>query len=395
MKKIFFLPLCLLFHSYAQGQDNPNNSFFVTVNDGLRVLSTYKSQLAGKSYGVDIGYQVNMSNSSAEWVGSLNVSGISFVGSYFNMQNISLSGMPGSKGSIGSGYGISSGLDLSLFKIGAATFSFSPGIGIVYLTQTFYNNNYNFIVGSNVNIMLRAGLKLQIPTGPSTGIQLGTSVIHCSNGCFQKPDDGLNIVNVSLGIIKYIDYGGPAKPNSFADGGDDSFESNSFEFALTAGRQGDANLGLFKNPKTGQNMWLPDSVAKKNKAGVYQAHFYAGYNYQITAPLSLRVGVDGVYYQKTFSYQNFFQTYQGMFTSYKHISLGISAGGRLWLGRIAFDVNFGYYVYYAALYPDQHFYIIPGAECYLNSRIAVTVKTFMAQSLAPQDLSLGLVLNVK
>jgi hypothetical protein len=138
---------------------------------------------------------------------------------------------------------------------------------------------------------------------------------------------------------------------------------------------------------------LTDTVAQKAAIShLYQAGFYAGYNYRLSQLLSLKAGTDAVYYFRPFSYQNFYSTYQESGTSFDHFSVGLSIGTDVWLGRMAFMFNYGYYLHYAATGPTHTYWII-GGKYYLNSWMALNAKIYI-HGLEAHYANFGLVFNV-
>jgi len=381
----FFFLLFDLQSGYAQ---NNLNSIAITPIQGVTTFSTYNSPLKGNFYGAELAYQLNMANNNADWARLFHVKDIGLVASYVNLGDISLTGKHDTRGLFGSNYGIISCLDLLLFETDKINLIFSPGIGFVYSTQTFYTTD-NPIVGSHINLAFRAGLKLETPISSSTRIQAGVNFSHYSNASVQLPNDGLNNVYASLGVVRDINQNGPAaQKNTFGIN-----NKHSFEFSVGIGRRGLVKTGLFKNPETGVNMYLTDSAARKKTASnLYQASFYAGYNYRLNPFLSLKAGTDAIYYSKTFSWNNFFTTYQGSGTSYDHLSVGLSAGADIWLGRLVFMANYGHYLHYNSLYPI-HFYSTIGGKYYITNRLALNT-TYRSHGSGPHYVSSGVLFTI-
>ncbi len=385
LSSFFFLLFNFQF-GYAQ---NNLNSISISANQGISIKSTYDDQLKGNFYGAEFGYQLNMGNNHSEWVRMLHVKDVNISASYFNLSGASLIGKPASRGLLGSNYGIISSLDLSLFEIGETRLLFSPGVGFTYATQTFYTNN-NLIVGSHINVALQAGLKLETPLSTSTRIQAGIHFSHYSNASIKLPNDGLNNIFASLGLVRDIIYNGPAS-NKTTFGIDNK---HSFEFSLGVGRRGLVKTGLFKDPENGKNLFLTDSAAhEKTPSHLYHAAFYAGYNYRLNALLSLKAGTDLIYYPNTFSWSNFFNTYEGRATSYDHFSMGLSLGTDLWLGRLAAMFNYGYYLHFNSFYPI-HFYYTVGGKYYLTSRMAFTAKIYSPTGYEAHYANFGLLFTL-
>lgn len=365
--------LLFLFLSLQSGfAQNNQNSFAITPIQGLSIFSPDNNQLKGNFYGAELAYQLNMSNNKEDWVHLLRVKDIAIVFSYLNLNNVSIIAKPGSQGFLGNNYGIVTCLDISVFKTGKTEFIFSPGMGFVYASQTFYTT-YNPVIGSHINLAVQAGLKLQTSVSASTKIQAGINYFHYSNSAFRLPNDGINSYNLAIGIVRDINDPGPSRQK-------ETFsvdKKHSFEFGVGIGRRGFIQTGEYINTQTGKPINLTDSAAQKTAASnLYLAGFYAGYNYRLNQLLSLKIGTDIIYYFKPFSWGNFYRTFQELGTSYDKLSLGLSLGTDIWLGRIALTANYGYYLHYNALNP-VNFYWTLGAKYYIRPWMALDAKIFI------------------
>ncbi|HTD41162.1 MAG TPA: acyloxyacyl hydrolase [Mucilaginibacter sp.] len=378
----------LLFVSITCFAQNGQNSIAITPVLGLNINSPDNNQLKGSYYGAEFTWQLNMANNNTAWVHLLHVQDIGFTFSYFNLQNISLNAKSSSRGFLGSNFGVISCIDMAFLKAGKVTFLFSPGFGFLYATQTYYTT-YNPIVGSHINLAVQAGLKAETLISKSTKIQAGLFFFHYSNTASKLPNDGINSLNASLGIVEDINSSGPVRQKA-------TFRINnkhSFEFSLGVGQRGLVQAGQYINPQTGKPIILTDTAKQKSAASnLYLLGLYAGYNYRLSGLLSLKAGTDMVYYFKPFSYNNFYGTYQETGSSFDKLSIGLSLGTDVWLGRLAFTANYGYYLHYAN--PDSiHGYWIMGGKYYLNNWMALNAKIYIHQFEA-HYANFGLSFNV-
>jgi len=357
MKKValvFFPILFCMQTSFAQ--DDSKNSVSVTPIEGGKIISTFNDQTKGDFYGVDLGYQIK---------------DVSIDASYLDMHNVSLQGMAGSKGLLGSSYGLTANLNMTLFNVSNTAVICAPGIGFEYITQTFHTDG-NLIVGSHLNFALQAGIGFETPLSSSVKLKMMANLSHFSNASIKLPNDGLNIATISLSLVKSIGHDGPLLQKE-AWGTDDK---TSFEFGIGAGLRGYVKTGYFYNQQH-VGMYLTDSAEKKeHSSNLYQIGIYAGYNYRVNSVFGLRVGTDAVYYTHPFSYDNFFKTYQASFSSYDQMSLGVSIGADLNLGRLAFAANYGRYVHSKFLDPTVHDYWTFGPKYYVTDWMALTVKVY-------------------
>ena len=385
--KVILSALILFVTRIGYAQNGQNSIAFIPVL-GLSTTSPDDDVLKGKLYGIELAYQLNMANNNTAWVHLLHVQdvGVSFI--YFNLQNFSLASTPGTRGFLGTDIGLVNSIDISFLKAGNINFLFSPGFGFLYTTQTYYTT-YNPIVGSHINLAVQAGLKIETPVNTSTRIQAGISYFHYSNSAFKLPNDGINNINASIGLIQDINSNGPVRQKA-------TFGINnqhSFEFGIGIGRRGLIQSGKYTDPKTGKPIILTDSAAQKMAvSNLYQAGFYAGYNYRLSQVLSLKAGTDMVYYFKPFSYNSFYRTYEETGTSFNRLNVGLSLGTDIWLGRLAFNANYGYYLHYANI-DSIHGYWIMGGKYYLNPWMALNAKIYIHQFEA-HYANFGIVVNV-
>ena len=367
---------------------NEQNSIAITPVLGLDISSPDNNKLKGSYYGAEFTYQLTMANNNTTWVHLLHVQDIGLSFSYFNLQNISLAAKPGSQGFLGSNFGLISSVDMAFLKAGEMTFLFSPGFGFLYATQTYYTT-YNPIAGSHLNLAVQAGVKAETPINKSAKIQAGLFFFHYSNAAFKLPNDGLNSINASVGIVEAIHSGGPVRQK-------ETFRINdkhSFEFALGLGRRGLVQAGRYINPQSGKPIALTDTAAQRSAtSNLYLLGLYAGYNYRLSGLISLKLGTDLVYYFRPFSYNDFYNTYQETGSSFDNLSVGLSLGTDIWLGRLAVTANYGYYLHYASA-DSIHGYWIMGGKYYVNHWMALNAKIYIHQFEA-HYANFGLSFNV-
>ncbi len=389
------LAICSLLVVFITGRDtvlaqNNQNSIAIMPFYGLSISSPVNDQFKGNFFGTEFAYQLNMAGNDTRWVNALNVKDIGFVFSYFDLRKLSLASTPNTNGLLGSNFGLLTCVDLSFYHIGKIDFLFSPAIGLNYATQTYYTTN-NLIVGSHINLVIQAGIKSQTPISPSTRLQIFLNFFHYSNSAFKLPNDGVNTYNASVGIVQDVDTKGSVRQKA-------TFginEKRSFEFGIGIGRRGLIQpVEPLINTQTGKPIPPTDTTAqKKAVSNLYQAGLYAGYNYRISEVFSVKAGTDIVYYFRPFSYQDFYQTYQESGTSFDKFSVGLSLGTDLWLGRMAFMANYGYYLHFVSTEPT-HTYWTLGGKYYLNSFMAINAKIYI-HTLEAHYANFGLIFNLK
>jgi hypothetical protein len=361
---------------YAQKN---NDAIEVSYIYGAKVFSP-DSTLQGKSWGVELAYHFNMQNSAMDYVKLLHISSIDVVGSYRNFESITVNNRATSRGSLGDAYSVLGRLEFDLVDVGPVKLLFTPAFGTAFSTTSYFSGN-NYIIGSKFNLTGQAGLKIYSAITTSTGIQAGVDALHYSNGGERLPNDGINAINFSLGLVQKFGVAGPSTPtHPFSYDGD-----NSFEFTADVGER-----GIFR---------------QKNE--LYRAGFYVGYSRKVNQVLSLRAGFDAGYYVTTYDTTNEttkYNTFENYGTSFSHWRLGLSIGGDVRLGRLAMFANYGYYLYYDDYYKAAtptsrvmdyrvNFYLTPGFRYYLSQAFALQIKQYINKSSADY-LGLGFLVRV-
>jgi hypothetical protein len=368
MKKILFLvvSICLLILS-GRAQDR-YNAISVTYIQGLRVSSTFNTHLDGNYNGGQVGYHIVID--STEWAKRLSVKDIEIQASYLNYQNVAFAGINGSRGVLGNHYSLTAGVNIHVAKWGAVTFMISPGIGAAYAPKNFYTtNNENFAIGSALNVLLYARAKIVVPVFPSIYFEGGAGISHTSNGSLSFPNNGIDNISGFAGVLVDLKKVEPVvHKTTFVD------DENFFSVTGMIGGRSQEKTGYTKNPKTNTG-YFADTAIQTQTPLIYQANLLLGYTHHVSTLFSVSASTDAAYYFKNFSWNNFFKTYEGAFTSTGHFSLGITAGADLWAGRMVFSVGGGYYVFHQFLYPSTHFYIPWGVKYFLSQQIALHIRT--------------------
>jgi hypothetical protein len=354
----------------AQAQDTTvHNSVEVTPLYGLKMFSSEHHQLKGDLYGAEVGYHISMQNNKADWIRLLHVQDIGIIAYYRNMDNIYLDGLANSRGILGKIYGVESRLDISLLKSGKTQLFFIPGFGFLYATED-YLTNQNILVGSHLNFNAQAGFRLTQQITPTTKLQVGIDLFHYSNAGVRIPNNGINAINASVGAIQSIDATGLASTPHEAS----TFRRSSFEFGADVGVRGVIN----------------DTTNKAQPYGPVKSYiktgFYFGYNYRVSPVLSLKLGSEYIWYQKTYDKNDFYGTYQFTATSYDKWRYGVSLGGDLWMGKLAMQANYGYYLHFKS-YTESTFgpiktYWTIGLKYYVLPWMALQAKQYLNRTEA-------------
>lgn len=99
---------------------------------------------------------------------------------------------------------------LYLFQ-GARIARFTPRISLNYewgfgmsfgwKPYNYYDNFNNTVIGTKINAYLNAGLHLNWILSPRFDLNIGTSMIHFSNGNTKYPNTGLNTIDFKIGVV--------------------------------------------------------------------------------------------------------------------------------------------------------------------------------------------------
>ena len=362
----------ILFYSYSFAQNlkkdtnDVSNSISVSGSEGLLIFAAKGNSIGGNFWGTEVAYNINLKNNSSDWVRLLKVKNASIIWTYFNLNNLYLKKDPNTKGFLGNDYSILGGLALSVFQYNKVDLLLTPGLGLTYASKT-YQTNYNPFVGSHINLAAQIGLKLEVPFLTTTKIQFGFNVFHYSNAAFKLPNDGVNNLYLSLGIVNDINYKTfPRILEAY-----NMKNKNALEFGFGFGHRGlvQVNRGLLSATDSIQHA---HEISRLNNAG-----FYAGYNYRLNSLLSLRAGTDIIYYSVTYNVLNSLSTSQGYGTSLDKFSVGTSVGTDLWLGRFVFATDYGYYLHLKYALTPINTYWKFGAKYYLTKFLALEAKEYL------------------
>jgi hypothetical protein len=368
MKKILFLLVIIYLLKVSGHAQDRYNALSVNYIQGLRISSTFNTHLDGNYKGGQVGYHIIID--STEWAKKLSVKDIEIQASYLNYQNIAFTGINGSRGVLGNHYALAAGVNIHVAKWRAVTFIISPGIGAVYAPKNFYTTyNENFAIGSALNVLLYARAKIVFPVFPSVYFEGGAGFSHTSNGSLSFPNNGIDNISGYAGVLVDLKKVQPkVHKTTFVD--DDNF----FTVTGTIGGRSQQKTGYTKNLKTNIG-YFADTAIQTQTPLIYQANLLFAYTHHVGSLFSVTASTDAAYYFKTFSWNNFFKTYEGAFTSTGHFSLGITAGADLWVGRMVFSAGGGYYVFHQFLYPNTHFYVPWGVKYFVSQQIALHIRT--------------------
>jgi hypothetical protein len=355
----------ILFSKFLYAQTDSSNRIEFTPIAGIKVFTPNNYSIQGKTWGGELAYHFNMTDNKLDYIRILHISAIDIVGSYRNMQSLTIDNNPASRGSLGDIYTLIGRLEIPLAKAGPVRLLFTPGFGFAWSTVNYFDNN-NPLVSSHINMAAQAGLKVFTAITPSTGLQAGIDLLHYSNSAMRVPNNGINAVNVSLGIVQNINQHGPPTPEhpySYV-------YRNSFEIGWDIGER-----GVFESRDV-----------------LYRADIYAGYIYRLNQVFNLKGGFDAGYYFTAYDSKNNDATFEGHASSYDKWRVGVSIGGDINLGRFAVMASYGYYLHFNGYYPTKTYWV-PGIKYNVLPWMAIQGKSYI-HSHEADYLGVGLLFRV-
>jgi hypothetical protein len=260
--KLFFLLLIFSKVSIAQ---TGNNKIEFTAIEGVKVFAPNNYSIQGQAWGAELGYHFDMANNHLDYVRLLGIKAIDIIGSYRNMHALTINHSASSRDSLGDVYSVVARLELQLGKIGKSKILFTPGFGAAYSTVSFFTNK-NPLVGSHLNLALQAGVKIVTPISPASSIQAGVDLFHYSDAATRTPNDGVNAINLSVGIIQNLDKSTtstPANPFEYTT-------KYAYEIAFDFGERG----------------------AYDSKNNLYRSGLYLGFSDGLNKVFRLKAGLD-------------------------------------------------------------------------------------------------------
>ena len=210
-------------------------------------------------------------------------------------------------------------------------FSFRLGAGLAYLTNPFNQdtNHKNSIVSSALNATLQMRFEYDYALTPHLGLLAGLALNHYSNGATTKPNLGINLPSVVLGL-NYHEQRPFAQTNANAPA--PAEVGRTFYNVSTS-------VGFKQRNKSDLQKYLVNSVT-------------AAVGRRVNRKSNLLAGVEG-FYDRSLKAQLEDTTRAGI-KQPDVKKAGVFVGHELLFGRLAFVSHLGFYVY--APYKSSTFY---------------------------------------
>lgn len=228
-----------------------------------------------------------------------------------------------------------------------------------------FDNPNNIALGSSVNIHVGANLYLKTPLSNKLDLRYGVGVSHFSNGAYQLPNKGLNMISPFVELV-YNLQGSPKSPSDEEEVVPPQLDER-FDFDLTF----TSSTRQVRMDTVGTG--LPSRyIDKKFKVfGLsYSAMYVKNYKYKWGPSVEIvydessnvrawrqKHPIDGQYYDRV-----------KLGSFYDRLSLGISLRGEITYPHHAFFAHFGYNILHGNDY-DFRLYQILGVKAYLTDNI--------------------------
>ncbi|MFD1871941.1 acyloxyacyl hydrolase [Hymenobacter bucti] len=200
--------------------------------------------------------------------------------------------------------------------------SFRLGTGLAWFTNPFdlQANRKNTIVSSALNATMQLRLEYDYALSPHLGVLVGVALNHYSNGATTKPNFGINLPSVVLGLNYHQQRPAPTVPYLAPTPAD---VGRNFLLLSTSLGYKQLELGTY------------------TKYAVSSATVAAGR--RVSRKSNLLVGVEGFYDRSLLAAQKDTARNQEALVDVK--KAGIFLGHELLFGRLAFGAYLGFYVY--------------------------------------------------
>ncbi|MES2416848.1 MAG: acyloxyacyl hydrolase [Bacteroidota bacterium] len=354
--KVILLLYFGLYPAFSKSQGN-RGSLSLSRQFSLHLFSAFRNKINGKVVGEELIYNISSANRP-----------IAIVFNYKNLSHLKTN-TPAIFEDFGRAYALLGALNFPILKTNRLRFNFSPGIGLGYISETWFTNG-NPVIGSHLNFITTATLKATATLGVNSRLLAGLDIIHYSNAGIRMPNNGLNISSLSFGVVKYFKIKQRKDPIGSPDFFG-TFKRYGLELGLNVGKRG----------------------VYHNKNSLYKSGIYIGYNFKSKAIVNLSIGLDAVYYYTIFDPRKREQTYQFNATSYNRWRIGIGIGPVVWIGKLALVAKYGYYLYFNSEKPILTYWT-GGIKYALLNWAAIEGKIYVHR-FEVDCLGLGVVFNTR
>ena len=110
------------------------------------------------------------------------------------------------KNILGTAWAVALGIEATLWRLSPRSrLTLNPALGAAWLSHTFTKDNLtNVAIGSHLNYCVRLQTALLYDVTQSFGVAAEAGINHFSNGSFNKPNLGLNVIHGGFRAIYYL-----------------------------------------------------------------------------------------------------------------------------------------------------------------------------------------------
>jgi len=194
---VIFCALALC-QSNAKGQDSTRTGSWLTLNLHYGfILPLYTSSMniliEGHVPAFELDYVSKPASTQYNWHNAYHCpeTGIAFFSAYLN-----------NPAQLGMMYGAYPFINFHLKRSFKEGLNFRVGIGLGYMPIKFdpYDNHKNDVIGSHLNAMVNLRANYHFYVSNTIRIETGLGLTHCSNGAFQTPNLGINLITANTGL---------------------------------------------------------------------------------------------------------------------------------------------------------------------------------------------------
>jgi hypothetical protein len=248
---------------------------------------------------------------------------------------------------LGNAIGVYPFVNLHLHKSFREALYLRVGTGLAYMPVIFnrLNNHKDNVIGSHINAMINLRLNAHFYLSDRLRIEAGFGVTHCSDGNYQDPNLGLNLLTVNTGLSYCLN---PSRhyPPHYKD-----------SVSVQNKKENNFYIGL------GLSEMEPPGGTKYGAITINYMHYFV-----INPKVKLGGGVDVFYNQTNVARMAADSIY--LKTPLQNIQYGIKAGYELTLGKISLPLEFGVYLY--SKFVGSSIYDRIGIRYYANKHLIIT-----------------------
>ncbi len=310
-----FSILALSFVSKGQDSIRKGNWLSIDIHYGY-IMPLYTSSMNILIQGHVPGFELDYVNKPAcedNWLGAYHCPevGIAFFSAYLN-----------NPAQLGNEFGIYPFVNFHLKRSFKEGLYFRVGMGLGYMPVEFdrLENHKNDVTGSHLNAMFNFRLNYHFYLSSRTRLETGIGLTHCSNGAFQTPNLGINLITANTGITYCISDAQKCFKRSFQD----TMKSKKIQsdFIVTAGLSEIEPPGGKKYPNVTISYIGYRTLNRKNKLGLGADLFYNQANIA-------RLNRDSIFLK----------------SSLEITQVGVKASYEATLGRLSLPLEMGGYVF--------------------------------------------------